>query len=378
MLKNQKGITLIALIITIIVMLILVGVTINVALNGGLFQKADDAKNLTQLALDKEELQIAVVSALNNDREIPNAQAIKNNLSNGWTVTGPDGGPYICTSPKGNTFTVDKEGSVTEGEINSGGNEPGGGSDPEKFNWQDVGLKVEPNLDYACNPAEGLVYIVNFTDDGYIVATEGTTEIMREKATEKVDSTTGKIKVNFAIAGVGNTDVLLWTNNNDNSDYSVYADIVALGQTVEYKKTREKGVYPRVYSSIYENVENVHIIELSENEIINVWENGEGEILLARRIDAEKIKECSDIITLKEEYKSFNIKDEAGIEYTKVILKEDLGPDYVYFPLIDAWSTVGRIYDSGAEAGFIISPPMCFYNWDMTSEQINTYVQAAQ
>ena len=40
--KNQKGITLIALIITIIVMLILVAVTISVVLNGGLFEKAED------------------------------------------------------------------------------------------------------------------------------------------------------------------------------------------------------------------------------------------------------------------------------------------------------------------------------------------------
>ena len=45
---SQKGITLIALIITIIVMLILVGVTINVALNGGLFQKAETATKETE------------------------------------------------------------------------------------------------------------------------------------------------------------------------------------------------------------------------------------------------------------------------------------------------------------------------------------------
>ena len=41
--KAQKGITLIALTITIIVMLILVGVTVNVALNGGLFTTSKDA-----------------------------------------------------------------------------------------------------------------------------------------------------------------------------------------------------------------------------------------------------------------------------------------------------------------------------------------------
>ena len=125
---SQKGITLIALIITIIVMLILVGVTINVALNGGLFDKAETAKTQTQLAVDREELQMAVIAALNNDREIPNAIAIKNNLQTAWEVTGNDGGPYTCTSPNGNIFTVDNKGNIEPGGNDSGGEgqEPGG------------------------------------------------------------------------------------------------------------------------------------------------------------------------------------------------------------------------------------------------------------
>lgn len=41
--KGQKGITLVALVITIIVMLILVGVTINIAINGGLIEKTREA-----------------------------------------------------------------------------------------------------------------------------------------------------------------------------------------------------------------------------------------------------------------------------------------------------------------------------------------------
>lgn len=43
MMKGQKGITLVALVITIIVMLILVGVTINLALDSGLLSKANEA-----------------------------------------------------------------------------------------------------------------------------------------------------------------------------------------------------------------------------------------------------------------------------------------------------------------------------------------------
>lgn len=46
--KNERGITLIALIITIIVMLILVAVTVTVALEGGLFDNAKEAVEKTE------------------------------------------------------------------------------------------------------------------------------------------------------------------------------------------------------------------------------------------------------------------------------------------------------------------------------------------
>ena len=52
--NKQKGITLIALIITIIVMLILVGVSVTLALNGGLFSSAEEARTRT-LNVVKEE-----------------------------------------------------------------------------------------------------------------------------------------------------------------------------------------------------------------------------------------------------------------------------------------------------------------------------------
>ena len=51
----QQGITLIALIITIIVMLILVAVTISMAINGGVFEKAGEAVSDTQDAINREQ-----------------------------------------------------------------------------------------------------------------------------------------------------------------------------------------------------------------------------------------------------------------------------------------------------------------------------------
>lgn len=64
--KKQKGITLIALIITIIVMLILVGVTVTTAINGGLFESTRKASRDTQKQSVLEELN-ALTAEFNAD-----------------------------------------------------------------------------------------------------------------------------------------------------------------------------------------------------------------------------------------------------------------------------------------------------------------------
>ena len=46
MLKNQKGITLVALVITIIILIILATVTIIFAFNGGIVDRANQAANM--------------------------------------------------------------------------------------------------------------------------------------------------------------------------------------------------------------------------------------------------------------------------------------------------------------------------------------------
>ena len=57
--ETQRGITLIALVITIVILIILATVTLNVVLgDGGLIQRAQQAKELTEEAAEKEEQQI--------------------------------------------------------------------------------------------------------------------------------------------------------------------------------------------------------------------------------------------------------------------------------------------------------------------------------
>ena len=51
--EKNKGITLIALVITIIILLILAGISIQALTNTGLFAKATDAKVKTQIARNR-------------------------------------------------------------------------------------------------------------------------------------------------------------------------------------------------------------------------------------------------------------------------------------------------------------------------------------
>ena len=79
---NFNGITLIALIITIIVMLILVGVTITVALNGGLFETATKAATGTQKEKERERLtEVALASYNVSESKISDVDSLVGKLS---------------------------------------------------------------------------------------------------------------------------------------------------------------------------------------------------------------------------------------------------------------------------------------------------------
>ena len=90
-LKKQTGITLISLIITIIIMLILVGVSVTIAINGGLFIKVKDAGNRTEEEIEKElallegPIEIDGKKYATYEDYIENKEMIE--LPEGWTVT---------------------------------------------------------------------------------------------------------------------------------------------------------------------------------------------------------------------------------------------------------------------------------------------------
>ena len=80
--KNAKGITLIALVITIIVLLILAGVTIaTLTGDNGILGKANDAKTQTEQAKEDENLKIAIAGSYGTDGKL-NLKDLKDNLEN--------------------------------------------------------------------------------------------------------------------------------------------------------------------------------------------------------------------------------------------------------------------------------------------------------
>ena len=93
-------------------MLILVGVTINVALNGGLFNTAQSAATNTIIEAEREQLLSAVATAYDTETGTINKNKLETNLGTGWNVVGNEGGPYTVTSPKGNKYTVNANGAI--------------------------------------------------------------------------------------------------------------------------------------------------------------------------------------------------------------------------------------------------------------------------
>ena len=69
MLKGQKGITLVALIVTIVVLIILAGVTLTIALSdNGIFQKSKNAVDDYDTAAEEEKIELNTT-----DQELQNA-----------------------------------------------------------------------------------------------------------------------------------------------------------------------------------------------------------------------------------------------------------------------------------------------------------------
>ena len=110
-LKESKGITLIALVITIIVLLILAGVTIaTLTGDNGILGKANDAKTQTEQAKEDENLKIAIAGSYGTDGKL-NLKDLKDNLKNQGILTNSNEFPLEVTV-NGEKEKIDANGNI--------------------------------------------------------------------------------------------------------------------------------------------------------------------------------------------------------------------------------------------------------------------------
>lgn len=123
--NRQNGITLIALIITIIVLLILAGVTLSMIMgDSGLFGKAKKAKEQTEITSEKEEIALAVTSSKITDTGVSNVKkeslqkALDAQFGENKTLVedNEDGSYTIKMNNSGKReYTLDDDGTLIEG-----------------------------------------------------------------------------------------------------------------------------------------------------------------------------------------------------------------------------------------------------------------------
>ena len=151
-LKNTKGITLIALVITIIVLLILAGVSIAMLTGqNGILTQAQSAKQTTELKSAEEKVKLAVMTTrsqteagtLDADKLIAE---ITNNY--GGTATKTNNDFPVNATVDGNNFIIDVNGNV--------------GTKQNR-----TGLKVGDYINYKTDTVEGKTYSLLGTQSGH-------------------------------------------------------------------------------------------------------------------------------------------------------------------------------------------------------------------
>ena len=155
--KKDKGITLIALIVTIIVLLILAGVSI-ATLTGqnGILTQANNAKTQTEIANEKEAISLAYTRAMADKKGRDNVTADDMNRQfglNGTEATASGSNPITVSFDSGREYTIDSNGNI---------------SDPEESNII-AKIKIEGEKVTTVPTLEGFSYKEGTIDTGYVV-----------------------------------------------------------------------------------------------------------------------------------------------------------------------------------------------------------------
>lgn len=221
-LKREKGITLIALVVTIIVLLILAGVTIaTLTGDNGILNQAGNAKEQTEISNEKEVIEMATVQAMGKNKygELEEGEfqkALDKQAGEGKTEVTDIGEEFEIVFKESNRYyDVDKDGNIGDYEVVISDKKPGNIATDKDGNLLD-GSKDKP---YEINCIEDLVVLSNIVSGkGNYIDLEG--NII--EATRNIFS--GK---NFVL-----------TRNLNFRSARSYADL-----TIKWSYDKEEGVY---------------------------------------------------------------------------------------------------------------------------------------
>ena len=146
-LKNNKGITIVALVITIIIMLILAGVTVKIATGGGIIDKTKNTSDEFEIEQEKEKVKSGYLSYKTAKMVHDDAQLFvedaktTGNATSGWTVT------FTKTN---NKYKLTKDGKVTLKKQGNGSETTVRWTDngDDTFTKGEVTLKVGDKVNY--------------------------------------------------------------------------------------------------------------------------------------------------------------------------------------------------------------------------------------
>lgn len=125
MVKNSEGITLVALVITIVILLILAGISISTLTNTGMFEKAQDAKKKSLEADEKEKISISVTEAQlgNKGYQELTAENLQSSISSSFkdkttnVISNGDGSfTVIIKDSEEREYTIESDGTISLGK----------------------------------------------------------------------------------------------------------------------------------------------------------------------------------------------------------------------------------------------------------------------
>ena len=368
--KSSKGITLVALVITIIILLILAGISISALTNTGIFGKAKDAKSKSELADVQEKITLLeyewqMKSASNTTLGEFLAEKVKDKTIDSYEAEGSNYKVYI----KGYVGTFDKDGKLV-GKVEKAGPHPTisnitikseDGSTDVADNSQKAGTKLQinfsssikdgtiksvtPAVPYTTNGTEksvtftvvGTVDKQDYTaqipvsiENKYKVATPvNANTIASATDTEKANNYYGK-SVNYTSAnGVTGWKIFYADTNNIYLIADDYVDVAKLpkgtneaGQSVGNAPANRESSYPKAAPL---------------SNIMDAYSTG------AARITTDTIKKLNKSFFIDKKY--------TGVENSTV---NDNMKAVAYMLDTTAWST---FKDSNGKADYAIGGP---------------------